>query len=148
MEAAIEMLGSEDTAEPGALMLASYWINKAENPKLALSTFYKSMYRLKCIQERYSAVFIPYLIGATAPTMSDYAVLNTSQVIKALQDVLTWDERTFLDWIDEMGLDPNDAVLKKNRSTVKMETLKLIADLQSDPKAFETQLRKYTDPYL
>lgn len=148
LEAAIELLGGEDTAEPGSLMLASYWINKAENPKLALRTFYKSMYRLKCIQERYSAVFMPYVIGVTAPVMNDHAVLNTSQVIEALQDVLTWDERTVLEWVNEMGLDPNDAVLKKNRNAVKKETLKLIADLQSNPKASETQLRKYADPFL
>lgn len=146
LEAAIEAIGNVDVADPGNLLMASYWVNSAENPRLAMEIFYKAMYRLRFGTASGNNMALPYFLASTGPDVTNYSLGHTQQLLQALQDTVEWDERTFLQWVDAMGIDPKDVKLQKNREAAKGLTKELIGNLKKDPKKFSKDLEKYSFP--
>lgn len=147
MEATVEVIGN-DFADPGQLLFAAHWLFQADNPKLGLETYYKAMYRLRFETPPSGAMALPFLIGAVAPAAMSYATSNTPQLIEVLEKTIQWDEKTFIQWADSVGVSPNDARLQKSRQSTKTLTQELIKNLRNGSIQFDREVQKYTDPYL
>lgn len=143
-----EVVAQADTADPLLLMLAAHALVEQGRTEQGIFWFYAGQLRAR---------YWPKLQGENAQILTIYLMTLGEQVnarafkdipglIKTLDAVVAWDERTYPAWAASMQLDPKDPALMQRRSKAIEGIGPYKKKLVDDRSALEEYARNYKTP--
>ena len=149
-KAIADVLEGADTADPLLLMRVSLGLLEAGQRDKAVFWFYAGQLRARYwpkLQGENGQILMIYLM-TIGEQVNAAAFRDIPALVRTLDQVVAWDERTFARWAAAMKLDPEDrALLERRRKAVEgLEPYK--KHLLAQRESLEKYAREYRSPGL
>lgn len=141
-----ELLKNADQAEPLMLMSAAWRLFERGEKGRAAFWFYAGQLRAKYQLTGENRQLITIYLSLMGAPINAHAMRDVPKMTTMIEEVMSWDDKTFKMWAKASKLDPEEKDLIKRRNEQRDGLVKFSADLNSKRAEYEKKAREYKDP--